>query len=120
MDTAELHRLCGLDQVIIKAKKPKWVSAKLKFLGAENYVLGTKIVEVAVTHKARGIALLFRHPLVIEASVLLGKHHISGLLVDVDVVFGATTESAVTLRLASMNVGMYPIVLRNTETVALI
>jgi len=115
MDKEKLYRQCGIRVAITKAKEPKWVSAKLKFLGAERYVLGTKTVELALKHKERGIALLFREPLVMQASQLLGKHKISGLLVDVDVVIGD-----VTMRLASMNKGMYPIVLRDDEMVALI
>jgi hypothetical protein len=115
MNKEKLYRLCGIDAVITKAKKPKWVSAQLRFLGAERYVLGVKTVEVSVVQKDAGISLMFRHPLTIEASSLLGKRKRSGLLIDVDVVMGD-----VTMRLASMNKGMYPIVLRNDETVVLI
>jgi len=115
MNKEKLYRQCGIRAAATKAREPKWVSARLRFLGAERYVLGTRTVELVLKHKDHGIALMFRHPLVVDASTLLGKHKISGLLVDVDVVIGD-----VTMRLASMNKEMYPIVLRDDEMVALI
>jgi len=115
MDKEKLYYLCGISGVTTKRRKPKWVPATLRFLGAQRYVLGTKHVELVVTHKERGISLMFRQPLVIEASALLGKQGVTGLLIDVDVVIGD-----VVLRLASMNREMYPIVLRKDEQVALI
>jgi len=115
MNKEKLYRLCGIDQVASATNAPKWVSAQLRFLGAERYVLGTKTVEVSVQQRSEGISLMFRHPLTIEASSLLGKRRKPGLLTDVDVVIGD-----VTMRLASMNKGMYPIVLRDEERVALI
>lgn len=115
MDREKLYRLCGINTAITNSRKTNWVSAQLRFLGAERYVLGVKTVEVCVLHTSLGISLKFKKPLAIESAQLLGIQRKPGLLVDVDVVIGA-----VTMRLASMNVGMYPIVLRNDETVALI
>ncbi|MBW2193183.1 MAG: hypothetical protein JRF27_05275 [Deltaproteobacteria bacterium] len=115
MDKEKLYHLCGISGAITKRKKPKWVPATLRFLGADRYVLGTKNVELAVKHKEQGISLMFKEPVLLNASVLLGKQKVTGLLIDVEVVVGD-----VVLRLASMNREMYPIVLRKDEQVALI
>jgi len=58
---------------------------------------------------------MFKEPLLLNASQLLGKRKMTGLLIDVDVVIGD-----VVLRMASMNREMYSIVLRKDEQVALI
>ena len=85
MTKTNLYNLCGLDLPGKKLPKHKWISAKLKFLGAERYVLGTKTVEVALSHKPAGIGLLFRKSLTIDAAVLLGTQRKPGVLVDVEV-----------------------------------
>jgi len=118
MDTAELYRLCGLSD-LEKPRTPlpqgKWIPAKLKFIGAENYVLGTKDSEVILKTAKTGFSLMIKGPLVINANLLMGPKHVEGKLYDVEVYV-----ESLKLSLASLRKGEYPKVLRYDETVGLL
>ena len=105
---------CGLSN-LRKAPSPrKWVPATLEFVGAQNYVLSTKCVEVSLATKDGGFGLCFRKPPVMPTKALLGKTIKHGILVDVRVVL---PDPMPTLSLAALTKGMYPRVLRKGEVV---
>jgi hypothetical protein len=110
---SELYRLCGL----VPFPKPRpqpWVQAQLQFIGAEGYVLGTKRIEVRIAPGREGICLTTKGRMSLNASTLLGSKIKVGKLYDVMVV----TDS-VTMSLAKLCPGMYPVVLRTDNTVML-
>jgi len=109
----ELYRLCGL-QPYPSAPPRRWVPAQLQFIGAEGYVLSSKRIEVCIEPGRDGICLTTRGRLSVKSNSLLGKHVKHARLFDVQVV----TES-VTMSLAKLRPGMYPLVLRDDEVVTL-
>ena len=113
MQQSELYRLCGLHPFPKPPRLP-WVPAQLQFIGADGYVLGTKRVEVRIAPGREGICLTTKGRMSLKASTLLGNKIKQGKLYDVMVV----TES-VTMSLAKLCPGMYPLVLRTDETVVL-
>ena len=117
MESKELYRLCGIraNSLVCSSTEPKWVQAKLKFIGAERYVLGTKCIDVAVEQAGHGFRLVLRRQQDIDTSVLMGPKRILGMLYDVDVVM-----PSLTLSLASLCPGRYPQYLRVNENVKLV
>jgi len=115
MNRDELYDLCGLPQELSTKTEPNWITAKLRFIGAEHYVLGTKFADVVVRQMQGGVSLLFRTPQQLPASALLGKSKAPGILLDVEIVMGPVTMS-----LAKIGPVKYPLVLRNEEVVNLL
>lgn len=115
LERTELYRQLGIKEQPSATSEPAWVTVKLRFIGAECYVLGTKSVEAVLQHKSKGVSLLFRQQLEIPANVLLGKQIPLGKLYDVVVDFGSVSMS-----LASLHPGRYPIVLQRDSTVNLL
>lgn len=114
-ERTELYRLLGLSEQPLTTPEPAWTEVKLRFIGAEYYVLGTKHVDAVLQHRGKGVSLLFKHRLEIPCDVLLGNQILHSKLFDVIVDFGGATMS-----LASLHPERYPIVLRRNKTVDLI
>jgi len=114
LNTAELHRLCGIDVNVTKSKEPSWETGVLRFLGAENYVLSTEPVEVAFSQKRGGFGLMSRKPMIYPAAMFIGPKGLPATIVDVELEVGPVVMS-----LASMTEGKYPVVLRNDDMVDL-
>jgi len=83
-------------------------------MGAENYVLSTKDIELSLTTKQGGFGLDFRTHPTINSSELLGRTITTGLLVDVVIV---PPEPFPEMSLAALQKGMYPRVLRINEVI---
>ena len=117
MERRELYHLCGITDLVGRTPKTegKWMPGILKFMGAENYVLGTKSVEIRFDKRSGGLGLHTRERLLFNASDFLGKSLLPGKLFDVELHVGD-----VVISLASLTkVGTYPMVLRIDETVDL-
>lgn len=85
----------------------KWHEAQLRFLGTENYELGTRKVDVRFLPHGTGIAVTSRTRVSLEANALLGEKYPAVAIHDVEIV----TEF-VTLSLKNMGKSSYPQVLR--------
>ena len=110
-----LLQLCGLDPLPSHPSgNPRWLKATLQFVGAENYVLGIKHVEVVFTSGKSGFNMQFRHQVAFQATQLLGKHNETGALYDIRLVFDGDMP---TFSLACLSQGRYPRVLRKGEVV---
>ena len=115
MNKVELHHLCGLDQVPTKKPAVKWQQGTLRFIGADNYVLGTKNVAYSFEHVDKGFVLMFEgERLLLPAKFLLGPRQVQGTLYDVELV-----TPIVVMSLAKMKPDRYPVVLRNDAVVDL-
>ena len=120
LSTKQLEKRCGIDPRKLKAcsvRRPKrWLTAKLRFLGAERYVLSTKDVELSLETKRGGFGLTFREPVYLLADHMLGNKIRSGLLIDVIIEFPVNSAMP-ELSLAQLTRGVYPRVLRAGEQV---
>lgn len=114
MDTKKLYALCGIDQIPAPPKIP-WSKAKLSFLGAERYVLGTKEVEARLMSIPDGFQLQFKVKLGVKGEALMGKHCREVRVLDVLVEFPGTPG----LYLANMHKEQYPRVLRDQDILRL-
>lgn len=112
----QLEKLCGIANVVRPKPALRWLPVTLKFLGAENYVLGTKHAELSLTNKVGGFGIMFKEDIAMPDAWLLGKHNAKGLLVDVAIHFEAGTTLPC-LSLASLCPGRYPRVLRIGGTI---
>ena len=112
----DLLHLCGIDDLPKRMIRPRWVTAQLKFLGGDRYVLGTKSVEVKLRTRGGGFGITFRKDIGFKAESLLGKSIDTGTLVDIMVVFPDDTVMP-SLSLASLSPGRYPLVLRRGQVV---
>ena len=111
-----LERLCGISNVVRPKPPLRWLPVTLKFLGAENYVLGTKHAELSLTTKQGGFGIMFKEDVAMPDAWLLGDKAKHGLLSDVVIDFEASTTLP-RLSLAALCPGMYPRVLRNGGTI---
>ena len=109
-----LLKKCGVSDLTPTVSRRKWMPATLKFMGAENYVLSTKNIELSLTTKGGGFGLDFRSHPTIPTNQLLGKKIRTGLLVDVVIV---PPEPFPEMSLAALQKGMYPRVLRKDEVI---
>lgn len=117
LTTNELEQICGIASMRGATRRRNWVPVTLEFLGAENYVLGTKCTELSFEKRSGGFGLSFKQPIRFRADELLGKKKVPGLLTDVRLRFDI--EDFPELRLADLTAGMYPRVLRTGEVVTL-
>jgi len=115
LEQEELYRLCGIADLPPQRTGLDWVNAKLRFLGADGYVLGTKCVEVCLRQRNGGFSLSFKEALDLPANVLMGAKSIQGTLYDVEVVM----QHGLVLSMAKLCEGRYPMILRNGEMVCL-
>jgi hypothetical protein len=114
LDTKTLHQLCGIADTP-PVPREEWLSAELKFIGGDGYALGTRHTQVKLKSNAEGFCLATNGEWSIAGSSLLGSKVRHGRLYDVEVL----VEGLVTLSLANLCPGRYPIVLRNEEVVRL-
>ena len=114
METKELHQLCGIATTPLVPKE-QWLSAELKFIGGDGYVIGTKHSEVRLKSERSGFCMVTNGEWRIKSTALLGKKVRHGKLYDVEVV----VEGLLTLSLANLCPGRYPVVLRNDDVVQL-
>lgn len=118
METKELLRLCGIDGYRVSPVKESWLKARLKFIGEESYILGTKSCEVSLTGTDGGFCLRFKEPVVFMADQLLGNQAQQGRLMDSVIEF-PDDSTLPELSLASLTQGLYPIVLRKQGKVTI-
>ena len=107
-----------LEQLGVQIKVPapaKWQTAKLRFLGAEGYVLGTRSIEMKLLTQGKGVCIEVKKKLELDCNLLLGAKCEEAPLVDVQLVI-----KPITLSLASLTEGLYPITMRRGETVELL
>jgi hypothetical protein len=114
LETQKLHQLCGLVD-IPPAPKQKWLSAKLEFIGGDGHVLGTQHSQIKLKSDSNGFCLVTNGEWSISSAALLGKKIKHGKLYDVRV----EVEGLLTLSMANLCPGRYPVVLRNAEVVRL-
>lgn len=117
LTTDELEQICGIASMRGATRRRSWVPVTLEFLGAENYVLGTKRTELSFESRSGGFGLSFRENVSFRADELLGKKKVPGVLMDVRLRFDEL--ESLELRLADLTAGMYPRVLRTGEVVTL-
>jgi hypothetical protein len=116
MDGNEILAWCGVD--LAHPPQPDTrhrVKAKLSFLGAERYVLGTKYMEVDIDSSADGFKMEFVGVAEVEAGAFLGpnRHMRTTVIHDVYVEFEDSPMPG--LSMANLHPGVYPRVLRDHE-----
>jgi len=111
----DLINLCGLKSLPPNPPTQKWLTASLKFLGPERYVLSTKPCELSLKYSDRGFGMVFNGVQQVHADTLFGKYAKQITLVDVEIHFESGNMPVFSL--ASMIPGMYPRVLRRGDTV---
>ena len=111
MDQDLLQR-CGLKPLLPFPSPTIWLRATLNFIGPQHYVLSTKHCDICLHTREQGFGLMFRNPVQIAATALLGKHNLSACLYDVEIHFQGNMP---VFSLASMMPGRYPCVLRRGE-----
>ena len=109
-----LLQQCGLDPLPKRKARTTWLQARLHFLGAERYVLGTKYCEVSLRANKQGFGLQFKQPIQLLADQLLGPSIPTGRLYDVEIHFEGDMP---VFSLAALQPGRYPRVLRRGEVV---
>ncbi len=114
METKYLYRICGIRTTV--TVKESWSQGTLKFLGAENYVLGTKKVEFQLLSNKKGVALTFKSLPKLPAEKMMGASVPTVTIVDCRICL----EGVFDLSLASLSPGLYPQVLRKGDTVRII
>ena len=110
---ADILALCKI--TVPEVPTEEWQTAKLRFLGAEHYELGTKSIEVQFGTHDGGMTFKLREPLYVRADKLLGTKCEAAMLIDVELIVGGLT-----LSLASLRGGTYPRALRRGESVKIL
>jgi len=113
LETKDLYRICGIRSTV--TVEELWTDGTLRFLAAENYVLGRAEVQFQLQSNPAGIALMFRSLPTIKAEQILGNSYPTVTVVDCILGFGDTE-----LALSSLAKGLYPQVLRKGDSVRII
>ncbi len=114
MDSKALMERIGLDLSQEKVVESYTVKAKLSFMGAQNYVLGTKLVDLTLRTGTDGFHMSFAAGLEVKAEQFLGNKIRQTTVHDVLVEFPDMPMPG--LSMAKLHPGIYPRVLRDQDT----
>lgn len=116
METTELLELCGISNIVV-TRETVWAKGTLRFLGADGYVLRTKNVEFTLRNNPaeKGFSLVFKKLPRLSVGKFFGVSKFPTVIHDV-----MLRCDSFELSLATTRPGLYPQVLRNTDTMRLI